>query len=109
MTIKSLLLAGTLAAASLSLASAKSYDISLDQPTIVGQAKLAPGHYRVAVKGSDAVFTNLDSNKTFTEPVKVSAANRKYGETSAETLKENDGEHLQDIRLGGSRTRLVFN
>ncbi len=39
------------AIAALSVAGAKSYDITFDQPAMVGNVKLAAGHYSVKVEG----------------------------------------------------------
>jgi hypothetical protein len=108
MTKKSLLLVAALAAFSLPFASAKSYDITLSGPTMVGTAQLPAGEYTVKVEGSNAVFTNADNDKSFTAPIKIENADKKYDETSIETTQEGDARHIQDIRLGGSTTKLDF-
>ena len=68
MTTKSLLFIGTLALAS--IASAKSYDIVLSAPAKAGAVQLSAGEYSLKVQGSNAVFTNVDTGKSFTAPVK---------------------------------------
>ena len=108
MTMRSLLVAGALTVASLSLASAKTYDISISDPALVGTLRLQPGQYKVALKGSQAIFTNEQDDKKFTAPVKVESVNKKYVYTAVETNREKDGEHVQFIDLGGSKTRLQF-
>jgi hypothetical protein len=61
MTIKSLLLIGTLALAG--IASAKTYDITLIAPAKAGALELAAGAYSVNVLGSIAVFTNVENRQ----------------------------------------------
>jgi hypothetical protein len=109
MTKRSLLLLGVLAMSFLSIASAKSYNIAFTGPTMVGSTQLAAGEYTLKVEGSNAVFTNVDSNKSVTAPVKIENADKKYGVTSVETTQEGDAQHIKDIQLGGSNTKLDFN
>ena len=109
MTKRSLLLLGVLAMLSLPIARAKSYTIAFTSPTMVGNAQLPAGEYTLKVEGSNAVFTNVDSNKSVTAPVKIENADKKYDVTSVETTQEGDAQHIIDIQLGGSTTKLDFN
>jgi hypothetical protein len=105
MTTKSLLCIGTLALAG--VLSAKSYDIVLSAPTKAGSVELKPGEYSLKVKGTNAVFTNVETGKSFTAPVKVQQANKKFDNTSVDTQKESNGtEDMKTIELGGSTTQL---
>jgi hypothetical protein len=105
MTTKSLLCIGTLALAS--LLSAKSYDIVLSAPTKAGSVELKPGEYSLKLKGSNAVFTNVETGKSFTAPVKVQAGSKKFDNTAVDTTKESNGtEDMTTIELGGSTTQL---
>ena len=104
MTTKSLLFIGTLALAS--IASAKSYDIVLSAPTKAGALQLNAGEYSLKVKGSNAVFTNLDTGKSFTAPVTVKAADKKFENTAVDTQKQNGKDEIKTIELGGSNTQL---
>ena len=103
-----LLMVGALALASLSLASAKTYDIVLAQPSMAGTTQLAPGEYHLKLQGSNAVFTNLDSNKKVTVPVKVQNADKKFDQTAVDTTEANGTSTVQSIELGGSTTKLGF-
>lgn len=109
MTVKSLLITGALAVASLSIASAKSYDIILSSPTKVTNVQLKPGEYRVQLKGNDAVFTEVESGKKFTAPASLKTADRKYDVTAVDTDKKADADHMQAIELGGTNTKVEFN
>jgi hypothetical protein len=108
MTKRTLLLLGVLAMAILPVASAKSYSIAFPGLTMVGSAQLPAGDYTLKVEGANAVFTNVDSNKTVTTPVKIENADKKYAVTSVETTQEGDAQHVKDIQLGGSTTKLDF-
>ena len=76
--------------ARLSIASAKTYGITLLAPTKVGNAQLQPGDYRVKLDGSKAIFTD-----TVTRKVDTTAA--------------GGSEHLNAIELQGTTTKLDFN
>ncbi len=71
MTIKSLLLTGALAVGSLSIASAKSYDIVLSNPTKVANVNLKAGEYRVKLEGSNAVFTAVENGQNSRRPPRL--------------------------------------
>lgn len=104
MTTKSILLIGSLALAS--LASAKSYDIVLSAPAKAGNLQLAAGEYSLKVKGSNAVFTNVETGKSFTAPVKMQDAGKKFDNTAVDTKKDSSGDKITAIDLGGSSTEL---
>jgi hypothetical protein len=104
MTTKSLLLIGTLALAG--IASAKSYDIVLSAPAKAGSAQLAAGEYSLTVKGNNAVFTNVDTGKSFTAAVKVEDAGKKFATTAVDSNNKNGADEITFIELGGSSTKL---
>ncbi|HMD70832.1 MAG TPA: hypothetical protein VKF41_05780 [Bryobacteraceae bacterium] len=108
MTIKSLLLSGTLAIASLSIASAKRYDIRLTSPTKVANIALKAGEYTLKLEGANAIFTDVESGKTYTAPAKIEKAAKKFDVTAVETDKKADVEHIQSIDLGGTTTKIEF-
>ena len=108
MTKRSVLILGVLAMSILPIASAKSYSIAFRSPTIAGRAQLPAGEYTLKVEGSNAVFTNVGNHKSVTAPVKVENVDKKYGVTSVEAIQEGDAQHIKDIQLGGSTTKLDF-
>jgi hypothetical protein len=95
-----------LAIAGLALASAKSYEIDLYQPALLGNTQLAPGHYSVEITGEKAVVRN---GKIHGEaPVKVETMDKKYPTTTV-TFAIPDGKmHIQEIHVGGTTTKIVF-
>lgn len=102
--MKKILLA--LGIAGLAMASPKSYSINLYQPAMVGATTLAPGEYRVDVVDQKAVIRN---GKIHGEaPVKVESADTRYGTTTVRFLNADGKMHIQEIHIGGTKTKLVF-
>src|SRR5213594_248952 len=89
------------------VASAKTFHVTLFQPTTVGSAELQPGDYKLELNESKVVIRN---GKTSTEAmVKVESADQKFASTTVR-YQNGDGKYrIQEIRLGGTRTKLVFN
>jgi hypothetical protein len=108
MKTRSLFLAGALALATFSIANAKSYSVTIDSPSQAGTTMLAAGQYRLKVEGSNAVFTNVQTSKSFTSPVKIETASRKHDTTAVESRDQNGTRHIQAIELGGSTETLEF-
>jgi hypothetical protein len=108
MTTKSLFMVGALALASMSIASAKSYDIVLTSPASAGHLQLKAGEYTLKVQNGQAVFTDVQSGKKFTAPVKMENAAKKFDMTAVDTTKQGDADQIRTIELGGSTTELQF-
>ena len=99
MNAKSLLIAGALTLASIGVASAKSYDVVLSAPAMAGATELKPGEYKVKVQGSAAVFTDQQSSKSFSIPVKIENGAKKFGYTSIESTNHGGMDTIQAIDL----------
>jgi hypothetical protein len=99
---------GTLILGSLSMSYAKSYDLVFDTPVKAGSLDLKPGEYSLQVKGNTAVFTNVDTSRSYTAPVKIENATTKHAETAVVTNDRNNTNRIQKIELGGSATDLEF-
>ncbi len=108
MSAKSLLLAGVLVISSISLASAKTYEISLAGPTKAGNLTLKPGQYRLKVEGTTATFTFVETSKQFTTTVKIDTADKKFDDTRVDANKDGGTDVIKDIELGGTKTKLEF-
>jgi hypothetical protein len=108
MSAKSLLIVGALGIASIGIASAKTYDIRLESPAMVGNTELKAGEYKLKVEGTQVVFTDVQSSRTFTAAVKVANGAQKFGETVVETTQQADMAHIDAIDLAGSSTKLEF-
>jgi hypothetical protein len=104
MTTKSLLLIATLTLAG--IASAKSYDIILGAPAKAGSVQLAAGEYSLKVQGSNAIFTNIQTGKSFTTAVKAEDAGKKFNATAVFCDNKDGDSHITSVELGGSSTKL---
>lgn len=93
--------------AAAAIASAKSYTVNLFQPALFGNVELKPGAYQVEVKEQTAVIRN---GKTIGEsPVKVETGDIKFDTTIVRFDNGGGKMKIQEIRLGGTKTKLVFN
>ena len=107
--MKKLLLTSALAFSFLSLASAaKVYEIVLSSPTKVGNVQLKAGQYKLKINNGNAVFTEVETSKSFTTPVKVENTDQKFDETVVDTSVTDGTATVKDIQLGGSKTKLSF-
>jgi hypothetical protein len=104
MTSKTLLIIGTLALAG--IASAKSYDIVLSAPAKAGSVQLAAGAYSLKVQGGNAVFTSVETGKSFTAAVKAEDAGKKFDTTEVDCNAKDGADRITAIELGGSSTKL---
>ena len=89
------------------IASAKSYDITVNAPAMAGATELNPGAYKLKIEGSQAIYTDLKSGKSFGVPVKVESADENFSYTLLETVNQK-GMNTHAIDLGGSSTRLTL-
>src|SRR3974390_154081 len=108
MTKKSLLLTGALALSTLSIASAKTYDIVISQPATAGNVELRKGEYRLKLEGTNAVLTDVNNGKKVTVPVKIETAAQKHEQTAVDLNTEGGTSKVTAIELGGSNETLEF-
>ena len=105
---KTFVLGIVLSLSSIMFAGTKSYQVVFSSTAKVGSLKLAPGEYSVKVDGTNAIFTNTNTNKKFTAPVKVENGAKKFQVTAVDSTKDGDSETVKAIELGGSTTTLGF-
>jgi|SRR5579871_130177 len=106
--MKKLCVLAVLTLSSLCVLSAKTYQITLIHPSHIGSVQLKPGQYTVKLQGDNAIFTDVNSDKTFTAPVKVQATETKFDETQVQSSRDGDVDKIEEIDLGGSKTKLGF-
>ena len=96
----------TIGFASLALAAASAattYRVTLFEPSVINGTELKPGEYKVEVNNDKAVIRN---GKTSTEAtVKVENNDQKF---RTNVVRYGPESRIQEIRLGGTKTRLVF-
>ena len=97
----------TFATFGLAIASAaSSYKVMLHQPTLIAGKELKPGLYKVEV--NDTTATLSQGKESVETPVKTETADTKFTSTSVR-YKNGDGKYrMEEIRIGGTSTRLVF-
>lgn len=105
MNVRSLLIAGAFAMSTVALASAKTYQVDIQEAAKAGNVELQPGQYKLKVEGSQAIFTD-SHNKSFTVPAKVENVDRKFPYTSIESANQGGTDTIQAIDLGDSRTQV---
>ncbi len=95
---------GTMAMA---IAAASSFRVTLFEKAAVAGTELKPGDYKVDLNGETARFTL--GNKMMVEArVKVETDSNKFDKTSVRYANAGGKYTVQEIRLGGTSTRLVF-
>ena len=91
----------------LATASAETFKLTLFEPAVVQGKELKPGSYKLDLKDTKLVIAN---GKTSVETsVKVETADQKFNATSVRYANTEGKYSIQEIRLGGTRTRLVLN
>ena len=96
---------GTLALAIASAAS--SYHFSIFETSQVAGQELKPGDYKIELNGDKAMIKA--GKQTVETAVKVENGAEKFPETSVRYANSNGKLMVQEIRLGGTHTKLVFN
>ncbi len=91
----------------LSIASAKTYSVTLYQPSVVGGTELRPGDYKLDVKDSAVVIKN--GKQSVESAVKVENSDAKFSSTTVRYANSDGKFRIQEIRLGGTTLKLVFN
>jgi len=87
------------------IASAKSYTLTLFEPSVIGGMELKPGQYSLELKDQKVVIRK--GKETCEAAVKVEMADSKYGATSVRYTNGDGKYHVQEIHLGGTNMRLV--
>ena len=88
-------------------ASAASHNITLFQPSIFNGTELKLGDYRLEIKDQTVVLKR--GKQSIEAAAKVETSDSKFSSTSVR-YQNGDGKYrIQEIRLGGTKTRLVFN
>ena len=90
----------------LAVASAKSYTMTLYETASVGNMELKPGEYRIEVVGQKAVIRN--GTKQGEAAVRVENTDTKFPANSVRLTAGTGTPRIQEIRIGGTRTKLVF-
>lgn len=94
----------TLLAAGVMTANAASYRVSLHQDTVVDGKQVKAGDYKIEVKDNNTAVLK-QGKKEFEVPVRTEDTQSKFSKTE---ITYTNGNNLQEIRVGGTTTKLVF-
>jgi hypothetical protein len=108
MKLKSLVLAGVMAISTMSVALAKSIEVSFASPTKAGTAQLKAGDYRMSISGNKVTFTEVTTLKSATTEVKIENVDAKFDSTKVNTVTEGGATVVKNIEVGGSKIKLAF-
>lgn len=91
----------------LAVASAKTYWVTLYQPSVVAGTELKAGDYKLELNGDKVTLKN--GKLVAASTVKVEENGEEYRRTSIR-YTNGDGKYtVQEIRLGGTNIKLVLN
>ncbi|HXB73095.1 MAG TPA: hypothetical protein VNY05_32965 [Candidatus Acidoferrales bacterium] len=99
-----------LAFAVLSIAAAGAatgYKITITQAAVVKGNQLKAGDYRLNVEESKVTIAN--GKESVQVPVQVENNGRKFDTTAISYTEEGGQQNIREIRIGGTRTKLIFN
>jgi hypothetical protein len=91
----------------LMVASAASYNVTLFQPSVLAGKELKAGEYKVTLDGDKAIISM--GKQKVEAPAKIETADSKYSSTSVRYTTEDGKMKIQEIRLGGTNQKVVFN
>ncbi|SPF48455.1 conserved exported hypothetical protein [Candidatus Sulfopaludibacter sp. SbA4] len=83
------------------------YKITLLQPSVVKGTVLKAGEYRLNV-GAEKV-TIVNGKDSIDVPVKIENVDKKFDSTAIRYTEEGGKAAISEIRLGGTKTKLIFN
>jgi hypothetical protein len=96
------------ALAGLSALQAADWSFTLSSGAKAGTIALEPGEYKLALRGSVAVITDVKTSKSFTVVVKTENSDRKFDVTQVATAKRDGENRVLSVAVGGSPTKVLF-
>ena len=85
---------------------AASYKVTLFQPSTINGTELKPGDYKIELKDNKAV---VKGGKSVVEAdAKLENGSEKFGTTSVRYTNADGKMKVQEIRLGGTTSKIVF-
>jgi len=90
----------------LAVASAESYRVTLSQPSKIEGKQLKAGDYKLNLENSKLTIVN--GKQTLEVPVKVQTGDTKFDSTAVRYTGTGDKVSIKEIRIGGTKTTLLF-
>lgn len=88
-------------------ANAETYRVTLFQPAVVQGTELKAGQYKLDLQNSK--LTIVCGKQSVETTVKVETSEKKFSNTTVRFAETNGKYSIQEIRLGGTKTRLILN
>jgi hypothetical protein len=88
------------------VASAATYRVTIVQPSVVKGNELKAGDYRLNVQNDKVTIIN--GKQSIEVPVKIENVEQKYDSTAVRYSDQGGKLTISEIRLGGTKTKLVF-
>jgi hypothetical protein len=85
---------------------ASTYHLKISDPTWVGQTQLKPGEYEVKVDGDKVTFKQGKNVVAVSAKVETNAY--KYADTQTDVKIVNGQAKLQELDLGGTKSKIVL-
>jgi len=96
------------AALGLSVAGAKTFEITLDTPAKAGTVELKAGKYNLELMEDSKVrFTSVKGQAVETS-AKMSTVEKKFSATQIDLKQMNGTAQINEIDLGGTKTKIQF-
>jgi hypothetical protein len=92
--------------AGMALASTKSFNVTLYEPSVIGGTELKAGDYKCELKDQKLVIKH--GRETTEADVKIETGEAKYGSTSVRYNAGDGKMKVQEIRVGGTSMKLVL-
>ena len=90
----------------LASASAANYRVTLSQPSKIEGKQLKAGEYRLSLENSKLTIVN--GKESMEVPVKIQNGETKFDSTTVRYSGQGDKVAIREIRLGGTKTTLLF-
>jgi hypothetical protein len=85
---------------------ASGHTVNFSKPAMVGSTEIKAGDYKLELNGDKATLTK--GKTTVEADVTVENGATKYNQTSACCLGQDGKYRLQEIRVGGTNTKVTF-
>jgi hypothetical protein len=90
----------------MSVAGAEIHRITLFQPSVVNGSELKAGHYKLEY--SDRKATLSHGKNVIEAAVRIETVNEKFASTSVRYRNSDGKYYVSEIRIGGTKTKLIF-
>jgi len=94
--------------AAMAFASAKTYNVTFFEPTVIGGTELKAGDYKFEVQDQKLVIKQ-HGKETTAASVKVETGDSKYSSTTVRYANADGKNKVEEIRVGGTNMKLVLN